>query len=134
MTRRIRSVLFFVGLGTLGVLLMVFHPQAEEVEEERTPTVSESDLQMYIKVYSAMQEDHDLTIENAIKPHNISLDAFRQIERRIQSEPRMVERVRQALLDYAKEHSAFAQAPTPTAPAAGEPQPAPKKDQHRKKK
>jgi len=105
-----------VALGTLSVLVVVFHPQAEEVDEPEAPTVSETDLQTYIKVYSAMQDDHDLTIDNAIKPYNVSLDDFRQIERRIQGQPRLVERVRQALLEHAKERSVYAQSmgtPTP---------------------
>jgi hypothetical protein len=116
MIPRIRFVLPIVVLGALGVLVAVFRPQAEEVEDNEPPAVSEADLQTYIQVYSAMQDDHDLTIDNAIKPYNISLDDFRQLERRVQTQPRMVERVRQALLDHAKEHSVFAQSmatPTP---------------------
>ena len=78
--------------------------------------MSEADLQMYIKVYVAMQENHDLTIDNAIVPYKISLDDFRQLERRIQSQPHLVDRVREALVEQAKMHSVFAQAiasPTP---------------------
>jgi hypothetical protein len=130
MTKRVRLVLLFLALGTFGVLVTVFHPQAEEVEESETPTVSDSDLQMYIKVYSAMQQDHDLTIDNAITPYKISLDDFRQVERRIQSQPHLVDRVREALIEQAKAHSVFAQAiasPTP-GPTPGETQhPRPKK-------
>jgi hypothetical protein len=115
MTKRIRLLSLLAIVGVLGVLVAVFHPQAEEVEENETPAVSDSDLELYIKVYSAMLDDHDLTIENAIKPYKISLEDFRQLERRIQGQPRLVDRVRQALLDHAKEHSAFAQwAPTPS--------------------
>ncbi len=121
MAKRIRFLLLLIIVGALGVLPVVFHPRAEELEENETPTVSEADLQVYIKVYCAMLDDHDLTIDNAIKPYKISLDDFRQMERRIQGQSRLVERVRQALLDHAKEHSAFAQwAPTPSpAPSPG---------------
>ena len=116
MSRRLGFVLLLVALGTFAVVAAVFHPQAEEVEESETPAVSESDLQLYIKVYSAMQNDHDLTIDNAIKPYHMSLEDFRKMELRIQSQSRLVERVRQALLDNAKEHSVFAQSvSTPTA-------------------
>ncbi|HVO25741.1 MAG TPA: hypothetical protein VMW56_19150 [Candidatus Margulisiibacteriota bacterium] len=102
-------------LAAAGVLATVFHPQAQETSEGEPPAVSEADIQLYIKVYGAMQEDHDLTIENALRPHQISLDDFRQIERRIQNQPRLVERVRQALLDQVKANSTFAQsAATPT--------------------
>jgi len=115
MTRRLRFVLLLVVLGSLGGLVAVFHPQAEEVEEGEPPAVSEADLQTYIKVYGAMQEDHDLTIDGAIAPYQMSLDDFRHLERRVQSQPRLVDRVRQALLEHAKAHSVFAQsAATPT--------------------
>jgi len=117
----------------LVVLVTVFRPQAEEVEDsDATPSVSESELQLYIKVYGAMQDNHDLTIDNAIAPYQISLDDFRALERRIQSEPRMVERVRQALLQQAQAHSVFAQSmatPSPVATAAETP-----KKKHKKKK
>jgi hypothetical protein len=115
MTRRLRLVLSLCVLAAAGVLVAVFHPQAEEMGESEAPTVSEADVQLYIKVYGAMQEDHDLTIENAIKPYQISLEDFRQLERRIQNQPRLVERVRQALLDHVKANSTFAlSAATPT--------------------
>lgn len=115
MTKRLRFLLLLTIAGALGVLAVVFHPQAEEVDENETPAVSEADLQLYIKVYCAMLDDHDLTIDSAIKPYKISLEDFRQMERRIQGQSRLVDRVRQALLDHAKEHSAFAQwAPTPS--------------------
>ena len=117
MTRRLRLVLLLCVLAAAGVLVtVVFHPQAEEMGESEAPSVSEADVQLYIKVYAAMQQDHDLTIESAIKPQQISLEDFRQLERRIQNQPRLVERVRQALLDQVKASSTFAQStatPTP---------------------
>jgi len=122
MKRRIRFLVVLLAIATLGVGVFVFHPQAEEVESTEAPPVSDSDLQMYIKVYMAMQDDHDLTIDDAIKPYAVSLDDFRQTERHIQNEPRLVERVRQALLDHVKEHSVFAQSLTPPpAPATAVP-------------
>lgn len=130
-TKRIRFVVLLTLLGALGVLVAALRPQAEEVEENEAPTVSESDLQIYIKVYTAMQEDHDLVIDNAIKPYQISLDDFRQLERRVQGQSRLVDRVRQALLDSAKAHSVFAQAAaaTPTPQST----PTEPKPQHKKK-
>jgi hypothetical protein len=115
MTKRLRFLCLLLVAGALGVLVFVFHPQAEEVEHTEPPPVSESDLQMYIKVYIAMQDDHDLTIDEAIKPYNMALDDFRQIERHIQTESRLVDRVRQALLEHVQEHSVFAQSLTPAA-------------------
>lgn len=118
-----RFVLLLVLLAALGIVVVALHPQAEEVDESELPAVSDSELDLYIKVYTAMQDDHDLTIDTAIKPYQISLDDFRQLERRIQGQPRLVERVREALLQHAKEHSVFAQSsatPTPT-PAGHKP-------------
>ena len=130
-TKRIRFVVLLTFLGALSVLVAALRPQAEEVEENEAPAVSESDLQIYIKVYTAMQEDHDLVIDNAIKPYQISLDDFRQLERRVQGQSRLVDRVRQALLDSAKAHSVFAQAvaATPTPQST----PTEPKPQHKKK-
>lgn len=120
MKKRLRFVLLLAVLATLGVVAVAYHPQAQEMEENEAPTVSDSELNLYIKVYTAMQDDHDLTIDTAIQPYQISLDDFRQLERRIQSQPRLVERVREALLEHAKEHSAFAQSPaTPTPQTPG---------------
>jgi len=113
MTKRLGFLLLAIALGVAGMVAMGVHPQAEEVEENEPPAVSESDIELYINVYTAMQNDHDLTIDSAIKPYHLSLEDFRKIELRIQNQPRLVERVRQALLENAKEHSVFAQSISP---------------------
>ncbi len=129
--KHLRPFLLLATIVVLGVLVVVFHPAAEETEEGEPETVSETDLQMYIKVYEAMQDDHDLTIDEAIKPYHVTLDDFRQVERRVQAQPHVVERVREALLQNARAHSVFAEtAPTPT-PAQT---PTESKPRHRKKK
>jgi len=122
---RFRFLLLLVALCSLGVMVAVFHPAAEEVGESDKETVSESELQMYINVYAAMQDDHDLTIDEAIKRYHVLLDEFRQVERRIQSQPRLVDHVREALLENARAHSVFAEAAaTPTQPPTpGKPKP-----------
>jgi hypothetical protein len=129
--RHIRFLSLLVVLGTFGVMVAVFRPAAEEVDESNTETVSESDLQTYIKVYEAMQDDHDLTVEEAIKPSHVSLDDFRHIERRIQSQPRLVDRVREALLENARAHSMFAETPATPTPLQTPVEPKPR---HRKSK
>src|SRR5262249_17720400 len=93
MTKRLGFLLLAITLGIAGMVAMGVHPQAEEVEENEPPAVSESDIELYIKVYTAMQNDHDLTIDSAIKPYHLSLEDFRKIELRIQNQPRLVERV-----------------------------------------
>jgi hypothetical protein len=117
MKKRLRLIAVLCALAVVGVFATVFHPQAEEVGEGEPPAVSEADIELYIKVYSAMQEDHDVTIDTAIKAHQVSLDDFRQIERRIQNQPRIVERVRQALLDQVKANSTFALSTATPTPA-----------------
>ena len=100
-------------------------PQAQETnnEEEDAPKVTESELQVYIEVYTAMQADHGLALADALKPHDLSVEQFRNLERRIQREQRYVDRVRKALLDYAKGRVVDSNTPpgnTP-APTAGQP-------------
>jgi hypothetical protein len=125
MTRQIRFVLFLLAVGVLGVLLGRPQPHAEEMETSDPQQVTEDEIELYIRVYSAMQDDHDLTIENAIRPYQMSLDSFRHLERRIQNQTRLVDRVRQALLEHARASSVFAQTlgtPTPAStPVAEEP-------------
>jgi hypothetical protein len=108
---------FLAVCAAVAVMVLVFRPQAQEVEEGAEPTpVSDTEVQMYIKVYTAMQEDHDLTIEQAIAPYHTSLGDFRRLERRVQNEPQRVDQVREALLQDAKTHSGFSEpVPSPTA-------------------
>src|SRR5262249_45939532 len=116
MTKRIRFALLLATLGMAGVMVSVFRPHAQEVDDNEAPAVSEADLQLYIKVYSAMQENHDLNIETAIAPYQISLDDFRTLERRIQSQRARVKPGPQARPEQEKAHPIFAQAnnsPTP---------------------
>ncbi len=121
---RVLVLLALLAGVALGAWAVRPFAQEAESEDEPTPSVSETELKTYISVYTAMQADHGLTIESAIQPHNMSLDDFRDLERRIQNDPRFVERVRQALLEYASSRSAFAHlSATPTAaPAVPTPQ------------
>lgn len=129
MKKRLRLITLLCALAVTGVLATVFHPHAEEVSESEPLAVSEADIELYIQVYGAMQADHDLTIDNALKARQTSLDDFRQIERRIQSQPRLVERVRQALLDQVKANSTFALSTATPTPAG-----IPKPEKHEKPK
>jgi hypothetical protein len=98
-----------VAAALIGAVTTVsrIRPQAQEVEEDDAANVSEAELNVYIDVYGAMQSDHDLTIEEALKRHGngMSLTEFREVERRIQRQDRLVERVRQALLAHARERA-----------------------------
>jgi hypothetical protein len=81
--------------------------QESVVDDAQSEDVSNDELKVYISVYSAMQQDHSLTVEDALKVHNITLEEFRNIERRVQHKQRLVERVRTALVEQAKRRSAF---------------------------
>ncbi|GIW45368.1 MAG: hypothetical protein KatS3mg077_2650 [Candidatus Binatia bacterium] len=109
-------------LGILVAFLAPFafshtEPRAEEsVTAAATPTVSDAELERYIGVYKAMHADHGLTIEEAVRPQGLTVEEFRALERRVQDNPRLVEKVRAALLEFARANSAVAAAPTPTPP------------------
>ena len=119
MTLRRPFVLFCLAAVVWTVFGVASTPRAEEIDESDLPPVSETEITMYINVYGAMLADHDLNIDNAIQPHHVTIETFRQVERRIQSQPRLVERVRDALIERAKARSAFAQAlATPGAAAS----------------
>lgn len=115
-----------LALGLVLGLQFVRWPAAQEMEEVPTPPkLSEAELELYIAVYSAMQADHDLTIEAALTQRGVALDEFRRIERRVESEQRYVDRVRTALLNQAKSLDTWGapRAPqaTPTADSGGDP-------------
>lgn len=103
-----RWVAIALGILTLSAIgsafVSVSHPEAQDFVEEEVSDVSETDLSIYIAVYSAMQADHDLTIDDALASvaNGMDLTTFRGLERRIQRQERLVERVRQALVENAK--------------------------------
>ncbi len=97
----------------VGALALTLRPQAQEADEEHEQQgVTEAEIELYIDVYSAMQKDHDMTIEVAIAPHNVSLEQFRDVERRVQRDQRIVDRVREALLETAKAKALADASPT----------------------
>jgi hypothetical protein len=100
-----------IALTAFGsAFVSVSHPEAQDFTEEEVSGVSETELNTYIDVYSAMQVDHDLTIDDALVlvGDGMSLSSFRDLERRVQKEERLVERVRQALADNAKSRASSA--------------------------
>ena len=106
-----------------GALALSVRPQAQESEEREQQGVTEAEIELYIDVYSAMQKDHDVTIELALAPHNVSLEQFRDVERRVQRDQRIVDRVREALLETAKARPPADAAPTKQAEPAEHAQP-----------
>ncbi len=119
-----------LGVGAVGVLagalVCGLRPQAQEAGESEADLVSATDLTMYIDVYTAMQADHDLTLDAALAKKGVSLDQFRNIERRVQKQDRLVRKVRDALQAQAKARTEAIAPPSvhaeaPAAPAAKPP-------------
>jgi hypothetical protein len=125
MARVYRMGLAIAAAGLLiGTLQFGLRPQAQEAEEDEVDQVTPTELQFYIDVYTAMQADHDLTLETVLAEKHASLDSFRSIERRVQKQERLVRKVREALLAQAKARAetlappgARAEAPPPPPPA-----------------
>ncbi len=115
--RRLFPLLVLSLLAVIAGVFIALRPAAEEVDLSDRPKVSDHDLQTYIGVYSAMQSDHELTIERALEPYQMSLDAFRSIERQVQSDQRLTDKARQALRVQAQSRSAYSVLPTPTGEA-----------------
>lgn len=106
-TYRTRFLLLLPLFVAVALFVTAAPPEAEEVVTEDAVEVSEADLKTFLEVYQAMQADHGMKIEEATERCcGVTVDAFRQIERRVQGQPRMVERARGALLEFAKSHSA----------------------------
>jgi GTP cyclohydrolase I len=104
MTSRVYGMVLGVGaVGVLiGALLFGLRPQAQEAEESQVDEVSASELELYIDVYTSMQADHDLMLDTALAQKGTSLEQFRNIERRVQKQERLIRKVRDALQAQAK--------------------------------
>lgn len=105
MAFRVTSVLLgFVAVGALiGALLFGMRPEAQEQEQvAASDEVTPEELQLYIDVYTTMQADHDLTIDQVLAQKHITLAQFRNVERRVQHQDRLVHKVREALIAKAK--------------------------------
>ena len=65
------------------------------------------ELDLYVEVYRSMQADRGLKIDEALEDRGVTLAEFRNIERRVQMQTRLIKRVREALLEQAKENAAL---------------------------
>ncbi len=81
--------------------------QAERSADPAEFRVTEADLEVYIEVYRSMQSDRSLKIDDAVVAAGKTLAEFRNLERRVQSQPRLIKRVREALLEQALENAAL---------------------------
>jgi len=95
------GVSFFDGAGYRDAVI-----QAQETPEAADTRVTEEELQAYINVYTAMQADRSLKIDGAVASQHMTVPDFRSLERRVQVQHRLVERVREAMLEQAKQNAA----------------------------
>lgn len=127
MVSRLTGMLLGVAaIGALvGALVFGLRPQAQESSSDNQDEVSPAELQLYIEVSTAMQADHDLTLDQELALKNVTLEQFRNIERRVQRQDRLVRKVRDALSAQAKQHapdgSPLAASPAPPAATAARP-------------
>jgi hypothetical protein len=131
--RFMRPLLVLSLVAVAGLTVIELRPSAEETDAPELSKVTDSELQTFIGVYSAMQLDHDLQIEQAVEPHHLTVDEFRQLERRVQAEQRLVDKVRQALLAQANSRPALASGAADTPIETPIPAPSPTRRPKRKR-
>jgi hypothetical protein len=124
MTRahRIESVLAALILVTATVLTTewihhrignetlwaIFRPDSKrpfrelEGDEGGFGSVTEADFERYLGVLERMQENHGLSIEEAVTSRELTLSRFRDIEQRVQRNDVLVERAREHLRKQAE--------------------------------
>ena len=102
-SRLVGMILGLAAVGALvGAMLFGLRPQAQEPGAGEADDVSPAELELYIDTYTAMQANHDLTLEAILAQKGVALDQFRNIERRVQRQDRLVRKVREALQAQAK--------------------------------
>ena len=87
--------------------------QDENASDENE--VPSAEINKYIEVYKATQRDHSLTVEQAAAQQGLTLEAFRQLENKIEQDDSAREHVRDAL------QAAATASPSPTPAAHGSP-------------
>jgi len=79
--------------------------EAQEDQGSDEPEVPPDQVQKYINVYQAMQHDHNLTVEQAASRQGLSLEAFRELESKVERDDMVREHVRQALANQSSADS-----------------------------
>ena len=72
-------------------------PEDETNTDNDDKDVPTGQVDKYIKVYEAMQKDHNLTVEQAASKQGLTVAEFRQLEGKIERDDMLRERVRKAL-------------------------------------
>ena len=75
---------------------------AQDDSDSDESEVPPADVEKYIAVYKAMQRDRSLTAETAAAQNGMTLEAFRQLEARVQRDEAALQRARDELQAAAK--------------------------------
>ena len=75
----------------------------QEDEEFETEEVAPEQIEKYVKVYTAMQRDRTLTVDEATAREHLSVAAFRDIESKVERDGVLRDRVRRELLKEAED-------------------------------
>lgn len=59
--------------------------------------VTEAEFEIYVRALETMHENHGLSVEDAADSEGLTLDEFRDIERRVQMNDVLVDRTRESL-------------------------------------
>ena len=93
--------------------------QAQEEQPSDDAELPPDKVEKYINVYKAMQRDHGLAVEQAAGAQGLSLEAFREIESKVERNELVRERVRQALASKSSPSAEPTASRSPKAPDVG---------------
>ncbi len=85
-----------------GTNLTSVHRLAQAGDSGNETSIPSDQVDKYIAVYTAMQHDHSLTVEQAATHQGLTLPAFRALENKIERNARVHDRVLKALSAAAK--------------------------------
>jgi hypothetical protein len=91
--------LFFVMAAIKAGIIGHYSSFNQEAQEEtgNDDSVSPKQVQLYVAVYRAMQRDHSLSVDQACSQQGLTVSAFRDIERKIERNDQLRNRVRDEL-------------------------------------
>ena len=93
-------------MGTAGVLSRAARGTIVQEAPSTQPgeTVSTSEVEKYVAVYDTMHRNRKLTLQEAAASQNLSVPAFRDLERKIEQNPSALAQARTELMNRAAHH------------------------------
>jgi hypothetical protein len=94
-------------MGTAEVLRQVTKGAIVQEAPSMQPgeTVSSSEVEKYVAVYDAMHRNRKLALQEAAASQNLSVPAFRELERKIEQNPSALAQARTELMNRAARRS-----------------------------